>query len=635
MRYHTKFVCSVVFTLFCGLAATAGAAAAPGEGLEALLDVLRAKGVISAEEGAGLRNKSGSAAGVDFKAIIELLQSKGTISKQEAEELQQRGAGQPAQETPPVDAVAALADGVMAETVTALPEKEIKPVIEVLREQGVLGAEEAAQIAERIGRKWKAADEDDRIAATDDEIEYNRTSLSKEVIMSEIALLRQQAVINDDEAERIRERFLHKLSLERIASSIDENMRRDVQTQVAEKIIPIPDWTKRIKFSGDFRLRYQGDFFDGSGSAGGFDTGNGIFVKPDKPTELLNSSIDRHQMRIRARLNVIAKVNDEVEVGIGLATGNTTNPVSTNATLGDSLNKKNFLLDLSYMKWTPLPNLTLWGGRFASPWFSSDLVWDQDINFDGVAFSYKPQLTSTLSMFLTGGAFPIQEVELSSRDKWLYAGQIGLQYRNENKLTAKLAAAIYDFENITGVANDPSRPGEKDFTAPQFQQKGNTLLDIDPSTTIKTAYAAEFRELNIGGSLDLGFWDPLRVVLMADYVNNIGYENSDVNALTGHDVKKETEGYQFGIAVGYPDTRDLGQWKALVNYKYLESDAVVDAFTDSDFHLGGTNAKGWIIGGDLGVGRNVWLSTRWLSTNEITGPPLAIDVFQFNVNARF
>jgi hypothetical protein len=377
---------------------------------------------------------------------------------------------------------------------------------------------------------------------------------------------------------------------------------------------------------GDFRLRYEGNYFD---------SGNGTFIKPDNTTQLMNSTVDRNMVRIRARLAITAKVNDEVEVGFGLATGNTTNPVSTNATLGDSLNKKNFLLDTAYMKWNPSANLTLWGGRFANPWFGSDLVWDQDINFDGVAFSYKPKFSSTLSMFLTGGAFPIQEVELSSHDKWLFGGQLGLQYRNDSWLTATLAAAIYDFEHVTGQANDPSRPGVNDYTAPLFQQKGNTLFDIDPSTTIKTAYAAEFRELNIGASLNLGFWDPLRVVLMGDYVNNIGYDKASVNALTGHDVKKETEGYQCGLTVGYPSTRERGQWKLLANYKYLESDAVMDAFADSDFHLGGTNAKGWTAGGDLGIGKNTWLSTRWITTNEISGPPLAVDVFQFNLHARF
>ena len=624
MRHHTKFVSTVVSWLFLAVTTTAGAAA-PDGGVEALLDILSAKGVISIEEAAVLKSKPGSASAIDMGKLIELLQSKGTISVKEAEDVLLGSSGQATRAAMKPVVPAAPADGILESSVAALPEKEIRPVIEVLREQGVLGTEEAAQLVERIGKKWQAED-DDRIASSDDELEYHRTTFSKEVILSEIALLRQQAVINDDEAGRIRERFLRKFSMEQIAGAIDENMRRDVQAQVAEKIVPLPEWTRRVRIGGDFRLRYEGDFFG---------SGNGVFVKPDNTTQLLNSTVDREMLRIRARLAITAKVNNEVEVGFGLATGTTNNPVSTNATLGDTLNKKNLLLDTAYMKWDPYATLTLWGGRFANPWFSTDLVWDQDLNFDGVAFTYKPKFSPTLSMFLTAGAFAIQEVESSSRDKWLYAGQLGLQYRDDKRLTATVAAAIYDFAHVTGRANDPSRPGVNDYTAPQFQQKGNTLFDIDPSTTIKTAYAAEFRELNIGASINLGFWDPLRVVLMGDYVNNIGYDSAKVNALTGHEVKKETAGYQVGLSIGYPSTREYGQWKLLTNYKYLESDAVIDAFTDSDFHLGGTNAKGWTAGGDLGIGKNTWVSTRWITTNEISGPPLAVDVFQFNLNARF
>ena len=46
-------------------------------------------------------------------------------------------------------------------------------------------------------------------------------------------------------------------------------------------------------------------------------------------------------------------------------------------------------------------------------------------------------------------------------------------------------------------------------------------------------------------------------------------------------------------------------------------------FTDSDFRLGGTNAKGWVIGGNYGLAKNIWFTGRWLSANEITGPPYA------------
>jgi Putative porin len=70
-------------------------------------------------------------------------------------------------------------------------------------------------------------------------------------------------------------------------------------------------------------------------------------------------------------------------------------------------------------------------------------------------------------------------------------------------------------------------------------------------------------------------------------------------------------------------------------YKYLESDAVIDAFTDPDFGLGGTNLKGYIPGGSLGLADNVWATVRWMSANNIGGAPYAVDVIQLDLNARF
>jgi hypothetical protein len=76
-------------------------------------------------------------------------------------------------------------------------------------------------------------------------------------------------------------------------------------------------------------------------------------------------------------------------------------------------------------------------------------------------------------------------------------------------------------------------------------------------------------------------------------------------------------------------------WQLSLAYRYLEKDAVLDAYTDSDFHLGGTNNKGFILGAQYGLGKNAWLSARWLSSNEISGLPLAVDVVQVFFNAKF
>jgi hypothetical protein len=97
----------------------------------------------------------------------------------------------------------------------------------------------------------------------------------------------------------------------------------------------------------------------------------------------------------------------------------------------------------------------------------------------------------------------------------------------------------------------------------------------------------------------------------------------------------EIDGYQFKLTLGYPRISLRHEWQAFVGYRYLEADAVLDAFTDSDFHLGGTNHKGFMIGGSYGLDKNTWLSARWMSSDEISGLPLSIDVLQLDLNAKF
>jgi hypothetical protein len=644
MRYLIALTWMFVLLLITGIASAASTDGSKSGEMDMLVNLLRDKGLITADESAAFlqRPGGGTVSRSDIKAIIDLLRSKGRISDQDAANFLQKLTAKPLKEEP--TAVAPTHETSESGVVPAAPAPETNeagivpaapPVDEdmtratlnmILVKQGVLGADEAEQIADRIGKKWNKADENEIIADPDMEIEYHRTTLPKEGLVADVDQLVLQGLVAKDEADRIKARFLHKLSLERVTDEIGANLRQDLHNEVEQKIVPIPEWVRRFKMGGDIRLRYEGDYFGDR---------NADFLNPSNTSTLYNSQVDRQRFQLRARLGVTAQVNDQLEAGFGLATGSASNPVSTTTTLGDFFDRQTFLMDLGYLKWTPSPMVTVWGGRFPNPWLYSDLVWSPNINFDGMALSLTPKLTSNIDLFLTGGAFPVQEVELSSHDKWLYAGQIGMRYQNEEKLTAKLAAAYYFFDNITGIANSTSNPTANNWTAPQFQQKGNTLFDISTTSTILTAYASKFHELDLIGTLDLGFWDPVRVILLADYVNNLGFNKNSVDALTGSNVQKETEGYQFGVTVGYPVISAFGQWNTYVYYKHLESDAVLDAFADPDFHLGGTNAKGWQTAVNFGLAKNTWLTARWLTANEISGPPLSIDVFQFDINARF
>ena len=564
---------------------------APASPLGPVLELLRSKRIISDEEAKTLALREGGA--TEARNLVELLKGKGVISEAEAAQLYQA----PAPE--------------------GVGEKVLPPS---------QNAKFIAQLRQRwVKNKNRGRDFDEWFAGVSDPEEI-------------IGRMRVMGAVSADEADELETRYRDHYLTGAISAAMEskeqeylERVRKGVAWELDEKIEEKfkGEWSQRVRVSGDFRLRYEQDLFD---------AGNGDFLNPSNPTQIMNSTVDRQALKLRARLGVDAKVADDFQVGIGLATDTNRSPgspVSTNATLGDSFNKKALALDKAFLKWSPDPSFAIWGGRFPNPWYYTDLVWDPDINFDGVALQYHPQLSNLWGLFLSTGIFPVQEVELSQHDKWLFGSQVGAQYGSPDGLSAKFAVAWYDFMNTVGVVNNPAQPGLTNWTAPSFQQKGNTLMDIDPSSSILTAYASAFRELNLTGSLDLGYWQPVHVVLAADYVNNLGFNQADVNARTGSSVKKETEGFQVGLSVGYPQMAEFGDWKGVCSYKYLEADAVMDAFTDSDFHLGGTNAKGWIAGLDLGLAKDVWLSTRWFSADEISGPKLSIDVLHVDINAKF
>jgi hypothetical protein len=245
-------------------------------------------------------------------------------------------------------------------------------------------------------------------------------------------------------------------------------------------------------------------------------------------------------------------------------------------------------------------------------------------------------------MFLNTGYFPLQEVELVQDDKFFWGGQLGLEFKPSAFFTFRLSGAFYDFQNITGKLNDPDRrDDESDYTAPLFQTKGNALFIIDSSVDVdledqKTGLAAEYQLANATAKMTLKYFDPIQIVIDADYVVNIALDVDEVVELTEADKNNYgDEGYQFGLLIGYPEIDGFGQWHANVFYRYLETDAVLDAFTDSDFRGGGTNAKGWGAGLGVGLYKDVWLNAKWMSADEIIGPQFAQDTLQVDISGRF
>jgi Putative porin len=437
---------------------------------------------------------------------------------------------------------------------------------------------------------------------------------------------------------------------------VKNEMKEDIKNEVMATLnykkgerLGIPEWIDRFTWEGDMRLRYERQLFSSSNpSRLDFNAANNL---NGSGFALANTTEDRNRTRLRLRFGFNAQINDWITGGVRLTTGGLNDSLSGNQTLETATSKYTVGLDRAFIKADVKPWLVVKGGRFENPFMSTDLVWDNDLPFDGAAAKFDYKVSNRLTTFGTIGAFPLDEIQGSDVEladsKWMIGAQAGVKWKSSDSSTAKLGLALYDFKNVEGKPN-PTNLESFNSTAPVFRTKGNSFFDINALNNFgvldpRFALASKFRELNLIGEVDIASFSPVHVILTGDYVRNIGFDKNEIarrTGLSGNFIpKEETDGYQLRVAVGMPDVHKKKDWQTFISYKYLEADAVLDSYTDSDFFQRGTNTKGFILGGSYGIDKNTWLQARWFSADEINPRnslnPLSIDVFQLDLNTRF
>jgi hypothetical protein len=480
-----------------------------------------------------------------------------------------------------------------------------------------------------------------------------------------------------------------------ISSTVRDQIRDEVKGEIMAQAKSegwaapneTPEWTKRIRIEGDMRVRAESRYYAGDNTNAQIDwrtinAGSGYDVNPNTNLQLpplLNTQKDRsNQMRVRARLGVIADVSESTQAGVRLATGSDDSPVSTTQTLGGGLDKKNVWLDQAWISYKFNDLLSVTGGRFGNPFYSTDLLFSSDLNMDGVAARFsKPLANTDISLFGTVGIIPLEyssdnspsrsQSKMSSQTKWLFGAQVGANWKidSENKLRGALA--YYDFKNIEGRVSSScalyagADGCDSDWSRPAFMQKGNTLMLLrnialnpaDPANTAQPQYvglASKFQLLDINARWDTRVAGGYGLRLDANYVRNLAYDqgemfnranNNIVNnyggtgGTTQADFKSGPNAYMLQATFGRPDMAVGGDWNVLAGYKRIEPDALPDAYNDSNFHQGGTNARGYYLGGNYAVDKNTYLTGRWFATRSVYGPPLSIDTLQVELNTRF
>jgi hypothetical protein len=362
--------------------------------------------------------------------------------------------------------------------------------------------------------------------------------------------------------------------IEQLEAQQKKVIAEEVSKAVEKKqVSALPDsikWVEKVKISGDFRYRY-----DNIDAESGGEWTKGV-----------------NRNRIRARLNIIGKVNDEVDLGFRIASGSA-DPVSTNQDLENSFSSKDIWLDRAYFDWHPdmFTGFSFIGGKIPNPFYTAgdnQLIWDADLNPEGLAVKYEKAMNDNCTFYLNGGGFWVDEDPSSSSktDTSLWGIQSYIKQKFEDSSHLIGGISYYDYGNLENQPDLSSRWGSSKWFGNNVNAAG-------------TGYATDFDILEVFG--EYGFkLNEMPVVVFGSYVDNLAANKQDKGWLVGCSLNK---------------AKDPGSWALSYNYRDLEEDAVVGQFSESDFIGGGTDGKGHVFSGQYQIAKNLQAAlTYYLNT---------------------
>lgn len=320
-------------------------------------------------------------------------------------------------------------------------------------------------------------------------------------------------------------------------------------------------WAEKIKLKGDLRLRRQYSDYKDDDAA-----------DPES----------RVRYRYRFRLGATGQVNDQFKVGAGFASGGD-DPRSTNETLDDTFETKDTRLDYAFVEYTPVDYASIVAGKFKRKdylWAPTDLLWDGDINPEGMSVKFKNK-SSAGETYLSGGVWILDEYSDTKDDPMMSYAQLGHKFKSGN-MFGNVAGTLYRFKDIEG--------------GPAVDHASGT------NTVVGGNYVNDYDSLGLSAELGTTAFAGKMFAVFGDYI-----KNSD-----GDDDK----GYAVGFKFGDKKVKDRNQWQFKYIYADLERDAWLDAFPDSDRFGGLTGVKGNEFVFNYGLHKNVVFGVDYYDTEQ-------------------
>ena len=398
----------------------------------------------------------------------------------------------------------------------------------------------------------------------------------------------------------------------------------------------VPDWTQRIKWGGDVRFRTQGDWYKST------NTSTGAPAVADQ----------QWRNRVRGRFYMQAKVNDFTLAGVRFAGGGQ-RPNTTNDTLSNYWAKAPVYFDQYYIMFTApketirdygkyFNDVKLWVGRIPNPFQYSEMMWDPNINPEGVALQYvSPDLKvgnlPTANLYSNAGMLWIDQNPLWNADHypmlWALQGGVKTEKFGPFASTIDISTAMYDFISMVGR----SYGGGGTATGLDYSSNAGTN-----SRDAQGTWRYNYQVIDVLASIDND--------KILDYEFPHGFYGDFIHNAEGSSDNNLNNGFMLGGYIGKKYVKEPGDWKIRAEARYIERDALPDFMSDSDFDGfgtwtasgypsgaanlsnnnglpldGGTNGKGYVIGFDYVLFKNTVLNVKWywmkpIKSDDLTAP---------------
>ena len=442
------------------------------------------------------------------------------------------------------------------------------------------------------------------------------------------------------------------------------NGRKDEAAGQAKALIKasklkISDAIDNATIYGDIRVRYE----DRSG------TGTTTTTEVDET---------RDRARYKMTLGVKTESGDWY-TDLAIAMG--ANGRSDNATFGKSAttninDKEALFIKRAMIGFKATDWLKVEAGRMNNPLYTTPMVWDADLNFEGLAEKFTNKMGST-DLFLTLAQAEYQgdrknfSTTGDTINTMLYAFQGGVKFPITDNASAKAALTYTRFNHST--SNTTFKPGLATDGAGSAAVAATVGVDATSGLPVtvaavnaKTGYAIaafgvnDLETIEIPAELNFMVSSNFGVRLFGDYVYNTKADNRAKNSLLTAAVNGSTgsddTAWMFGVAVG--SAKDLkafegnkmakGDWSARVWYQDVGVWSVDNNAVDSDFMDSRVNMKGTTFKAQYNFTDNVYSNFAYghaTRKNNAYGAAAAVsdlalnlrkfDLFQLDLTYKF